>query len=721
MESKQTSSPKKEQTNITFSIGKKLGLLFFIVITSLVMIISAIIGYEVYNASMINFQKQAENNMNLIESKIELLISDTTNMLTMLADHPYCKTADTSINTYMDSDGTIPLKNMSHSATEQKLVDLFTGIYSHFPDYVEVYMGTKWGGYASSYEDPLPAGYDPRERPWYIAASADLGSTIVTKAYMSTVGKVVICLSHSVNSYNNEHIGNVSIETTLDTLTDMLAQLKVGKTGYVMLVQDDGIILADPKYPELNFKNIHETDIADFDRLFIKDNASITIDNEKWLSKIHTIKGLNWKLITVIKEKDVLHDFYLLLKTMTLIACIMIPLFILISLFFASRIVKPMKAINGVLNNISKMDYTDRLAVKGSDEFTLLSKHFNNTVDTITGVITAIRTDTATMKDTGIDLAQNMSETADSINQISSTIEEVKQKVLMQSTGVTETAATIEEVITNIERQHRIIENQAQRITQASSLIRKMIQNIDAVTQTLAETDGSIQILSTATDEGRSTLTKTNDITQAIMEESGSVLEAITVIQHIAEQTNLLAMNAAIEAAHAGEAGKGFAVVADEIRKLAEESGMQGKSISTTLKNLTGEITTLAGAAQKVEEKFEDIFAVSNQVKTMSTTLMGTMQNQKHNNNEVLSAMEDINTVTTDVSSGSAEMLKGSERVAEEMQNLDTLTRTITESMTEMAAGALQINDAVEKVRSLSHQNKESITHLSGEMNKFKV
>ena len=248
-----------------------------------------------------------------------------------------------------------------------------------------------------------------------------------------------------------------------------------------------------------------------------------------------------------------------------------------------------------------------------------------------------------------------------------------------------------------------------------------MVANIASITKTLESTDGAIKNLASATGDGKETVVTANMVTQKIAEESGSLLEASSVIQHIASQTNLLAMNAAIEAAHAGEAGKGFAVVADEIRKLAEDSATQGKAITATLKVLSGEIETLSDSSKTAEEKFNTIFNLSEQVKSMSDRLTEAMREQENGSREVLTAIKNINMVTVEVSDGSAEMLKGGEGVAEEMQKLNNLTRVITDGMNEMAEGAAQINIAVQEVNEISQKNKASIAGLASEVAKFKV
>ena len=148
---------------------------------------------------------------------------------------------------------------------------------------------------------------------------------------------------------------------------------------------------------------------------------------------------------------------------------------------------------------------------------------------------------------------------------------------------------------------------------------------------------------------------------------------------------------------------------------------MQGKAITETLKTLSSEIETLSSSSKLVEEKFNVIFILAQQVKDMSTRLTESTREQEHGSKEVLAAIKSINMVTTEVQAGSQEMLKGGEGASKEMQKLDDMTRVITMSMNEMAAGVVQINNAVQEVNDISQKNKASIENVSKEVKKFKV
>ena len=212
-----------------------------------------------------------------------------------------------------------------------------------------------------------------------------------------------------------------------------------------------------------------------------------------------------------------------------------------------------------------------------------------------------------------------------------------------------------------------------------------------------------------------------NEIVAQIAERSGALLETSQVIQNIASQTNLLAMNAAIEASHAGEAGKGFAVVADEIRKLAEESNIQGKRIGEVIKESLQIIEQISAAGGGAEKTFDKVYELITHLSTQEKEILASMREQENANREILEAVKDINTATEDVKDGSTAMLQGGERAAEDMHRLNSFTNIVTASMNEMADGAVQINNAVQEVHAIAQKNKQSIKNLAGEVAKFKV
>ncbi len=385
------------------------------------------------------------------------------------------------------------------------------------------------------------------------------------------------------------------------------------KFAYTLLVDDDGAVAMGPKHVGESMTN------ADFFKNMKNYNMKTgkfdgTMDDKDVYVYFSHVPEIESYVVTFMFKDKLMASIRQVKTRIFLLMTFGELLCILVIITLSVSISRPLSELVDLSKNIANGNLNVRSAINQKDEVGELSDSLNLMLTKLKEVIGKIKTEADTIYVTGDDLnnaslklSKNSAEQAANMQNVSSTIEEIKN---------------------NIE------------------------SNAESAVQTESNSTSSLRIIS-----------EVGDLAKQTADANRKIVEKISVINEIALQTNILALNAAVEAARAGEYGKGFAVVATEVRKLAEHSKAAASEIvglsatSLRLAETTGEqmqgaipvVQKTTGLVQNISAANQEQSFGINQINETMSQLSGTTQHTATVSVEVAANAETLLTQATEM------------------------------------------------------------------------
>ncbi len=546
---------------------------------------------------------------------------------------------------------------------------------------------------------------DPTQRGWYLGAMANKDDFYISSPYVdSRTQNMVVSIAKAFKTIDGKE-GVISSDIQIDYLVDFIASSKIADNSYAFLIDNAGNLIThlneDYKPEQDKVTNVDDilggnlSKISESEDLGIRSRKIKDYDAQDRFFYLGDVHESDWKVGVGVSAAYAVGAVNNVLKYTLLAALLVLVISVVLSIYVANSITKPIIHAVGIAEHIGNLNLLDNIDGKDlgrKDELGQMYGSFQNIIDTLRIFMADLDGSIHTNQDVYNNTMIELNHLTDLAEDTSATTQEL-------SASMEETAAftiSVNEAANDI---NMAIADFTEKVEHGAHTSNEISSNADVLSVKFIQAKNNTMDVYASNRE---------EIEKAI--ESSSKVQQINVLSEailkISEQTSLLSLNAAIEAARAGESGRGFAVVADEIRKLAEDSNQTVGEIQSVTQDITKAVNQL------VHNTTELIHFLENDIIRDYEMMVNAVLQYKDDGSSLNNIILDLSATSQELSATVSQITTSMNEIAITVEDSTLATTNIAEKNMDIVTAINTINNVMEKNKLVSDKLDEIVSQV---------